>query len=949
MNFVDIASLIQAIGIGIGIFYFVKLFHNEPTYERRLMMVAVGFAVVHNTGVLLELNSVNEQAAMHATMIEYVGSIFFPFMFLMFVLEHCHTELPKWSIRGLKILDIFAVLSVWSNQYHHLFYTEVGFVAEPFPHLELSYGPIFYLNQVVLVITYILCIFVMVKEVQFERSRQRKRVLCYVLGISVCPILSTLLYTTLHLWTFDVTPICCLLSVVVTVILLSGQGGFDIVRVANDRVLDIMDGAVVTLDAEENLQFVNEKARNIFPQIRKVRKGTPVSEIHDFPRSLLLSSRKNEFELNGRFYEGHRNVVTDADGVLRGYVVLIMDVTEMYEFMGEIMKMKEEADAANQAKTAFLANMSHEIRTPMNAIMGLSELIIEESRGRKVLNYATDIKSASNNLLSIINDILDISKVEAGKMELTEVDYSVRQMIQNVVGMMKISSAEKGLVLKAEIDPKLPEYLYGDGGKIRQILINLLNNAIKFTKEGEVNLKVEWDDTQGQSPKMILTVSDTGIGIKKEDIERIFENFQQVDTKRNRNVEGTGLGLSITKQFVTMMNGTITTESTYGEGTTFVVTIPQKKVEKEEELKKTAEAAGEEMAMFSCPECRVLIVDDNQINLKVAEGFLERYGAKIDLAKSGKEAIQKVQEGCYDIVFMDHMMPEMDGVEATRIIRKNCQKEDKHPVILALTANVIKGAEEMFMENGFDGYLPKPLDKDRLHIAMCQWVPREMRSSYNGSMEDTLYVTEDLRDILMDSVDVKAAFSQRRQTKKDYLDLMELFCTDGQEKVILIKKLAEEEDLKNYEIEVHGLKNAAASVGAMELSVLAKTHEKEAHEGNLEFIKSNEKVLNSAYKTVLTEMETVLTRVGRIGKDEGVQTELVEIEKEQVISAVESALRFMEDFKPKDAAKKIDQLMTCRLDDEIMASLKEIRTKLKLYDDDAAEDMLHELLNILYM
>lgn len=947
MGFVDIASLVQVIGLLIAGVVCVRLIKNDSTYERKLMMVAMGFSMVHNLGVLVELNSTNQQAAMHATMIEYIGSIFFPLIFMLFVIEHCNSGIPKWITRIIKIVDCISVVAVWSNKNHYLFYTSVEFEMEPFPHLVLEYGPFFYINQIALLVTYVICINLMLRELKVERSPKRKQILIVVLGVSVCPIGSTFLYTIFHWWTYDITPICCLMSIVVTVLCLSGTGGFDIVRVATGKVLDIMDGAVITLDENENLLYVNERARNIFPQIRKVPAGTPVSEIVDFPKSLLLSSRKNEFEVNGRYYEGHRNVVTDDDGVLRGYVVLIMDVTDMYEFMGEIMSMKEEAETANQAKSAFLANMSHEIRTPMNAIMGLSELIIEESRGRKVLNYATDIKSASNNLLGIINDILDISKVEAGKMELTEVEYSVRQMIQNIVGMMKISSAEKGLILKSKVDENLPENLYGDGGKIRQILINLLNNAIKFTKEGEVELTVAWED--GESSEIVFTIRDTGIGIKEEDLEKIFENFQQVDTKRNRNVEGTGLGLSITKRFVDLMHGRIITESEYGVGTTFRVYIPQKAAEIPQTEEVTTKDTRDEQAMFSCPECRLLVVDDNQINLKVAEGFLEKYGAKIELAKSGKEAIQKTMENEYDIIFMDHMMPEMDGVEATGIIRQNYESKEKQPIILALTANVIKGAKEMFLENGFDGYLPKPLDRERLHSVMVKWIPMDMRHEYNGVLEEVFHVEEELQELEMESVDVKAAFANRRQSIEDYLDLLELFYTDGQDKVLLIKRLCEENDLKNYEIEVHGLKNAAASVGAMELSVLAKTHENEAHEGNLDFIKSNEKVLSNAYKTVLTEMEDVLTRVGRLGEEEAHSGHLVEIEKEQLIAAVESALKNMEDFKPKEAANKIDQLLHCRLDDEVQASLKEIRTKLKLYDDDAAEDMLHELLNILYL
>ncbi len=949
MNVVLIASIIQIVAIAIGIFSFVKLFLSELTYERKLILATIGFSLVHNVGVLLEINSTTLQAAMHATILQFSGSIFFIYLFMMFVIEHCHTEFPEWVMRIIKIINLFSFLAVWSNKYHNLFYTSVSFEMEPYPHLILHYGPLFYLNQTILMISYVICFTVLLREVNRERSKQRRRVLRQILALTVGPIVSTMLYTTLRMWNYDVTPVICLIVVVLVIILLSGNSGFDIVRVANDRVLDIMDGAVITLDADENLQFVNEKARTIFPQIRLVEQGTPISEIEDFPRSLLLSSKKNEFELNGRYYEGHRNVVADSDGVLRGYVVLIMDVTEMYEFMGEIMHMKEEADQANHAKSTFLANMSHEIRTPMNAIMGLSELIIEESRGRKVLNYATDIKRASNNLLDIINDILDISKVESGKMELVIAPYSVNTMIANVVNMMKIPSAEKGLTLTAEFAPSLPEYLRGDGGKIRQILINLMNNAVKFTKVGGVHVKVDWDATAPDNPNLILNVTDTGIGIKEEDLERIFENFQQVDTELNRDVEGTGLGLSITKQFVHMMGGNIRTESVYGQGTTFIITIPQQVASEEERnlMERKNDAAVN--VMFSCPDCRLLVVDDNQINLRVAEGFLNKYGAKIDLVKSGKDAIAKVEEVDYDIIFMDHMMPGMDGVETTKIVRRICKNKGRQPVILALTANVIKGAQEMFLENGFDGYLPKPLDKNHLHEEMARFVPEALKHRYEYIESEEIHKEEDIKELLMDSVDVRSAFAHRKQTIKEYLDLIELFYTDGQEKVLLLKRMAEEGDIKNYGIEVHGLKNSAFSVGAMELSVLARTHETEARDGNLEFVQSNEYILTNSYKTVLTEMEAVLTRMGRLGAEEHVHGEMIAIEKEQLIAAVSNALSQLEDFKPKEAAKTIDRLLTCKLEEDVYACLKETRTKLKLYDDDAAEEMLQELLNILYM
>lgn len=951
MTFVNIASLVELAGLFLAAWWWIRLIKDNSSYEQNLMLMVLIWSFIQNLGVLMELNATTLQSAYYAVMIEYVGSILFPLMFTIFVIEHCKVRLPKWIMPLIAMIDVFVICAVWSNREHHLFYTDMEFLLEPIPHLKLYYGPIFYLNQAMLLICYVLCLTILLRESGRERSRRRKRALQIITSCSVVPIVSTLVYTRLQIFYFDITPITSLLAIILSLAVLSRIEGFDLVRVAADKVLEIMDGGVITLDENENLLFVNEEARVIFPKLREVPKGTHISAITDFPKGLLLAKGKNEFEQNGRYYEGHLNVVRDSDDIVRGYVVLFIDVTEMYEFMGEIMQMKAEADAANQAKSEFLANMSHEIRTPMNAITGLSEIIIEESRGRKVYEYARDIKVAANNLLTIINDILDISKIEAGKMELVEEDYSIHQLIREVTGLIRITAAEHGLVLKTKIDASLPNVLCGDSGRIRQVLINILNNAVKFTKEGYVSLEVESREIGEDLVEIIFSIKDTGIGIKDEDLERIFDNFQQVDNKKNRNVEGTGLGLSISKNFVEMMHGSIQVESEYGEGTTFIVRIQQKVVEAVQNQEDYTEEKDrkEEMKMFSCPECRVLIVDDNNINLKVAVGLLDIYGAKVDTAKSGKEAIQFVKENRYHIIFMDHMMPEMDGVEATRIIRQECGENGASPAIIALTANVIKGIENMFLSNGFNGYLAKPIDKDKLNDLMCQWVPNEMKCESNEIWETALYNESDMLELEMEGIDVRGVFKARKQRVEDYLDLLEIFYTDGMSKVMEIQELAEKRDIFAYEIEVHALKSASANVGANELSALAKAHENAAREKDIAFIEGNLPVLIGTYKKVLSEVEKTLEKFQRTGSKEEIQEDLVPIEEDKLISIVEETLANMEDFKPKEAARKVNMLLGCDLNKEVRAILQEIRTKLKLYDDDTAEELLHELLNILYL
>ena len=416
--------------------------------------------------------------------------------------------------------------------------------------------------------------------------------------------------------------------------------------------------------------------------------------------------------------------------MVRGYTILITNVTGTYEYIKELDRMREKAEEANRAKSNFLANMSHEIRTPMNAVVGMSELIIAESGGRKIHDYACDIKSAALNLLSIINDILDLSKVESGKMELVTEDYLLQGLVQDSVNLVQMIAEQKGLQVKLHIAEDIPCKLHGDVGKIRQILINIINNSIKFTREGYVSLDVSGRYLTEDNYELQFDIRDTGIGIKKEDMSLIFDSFRQLDMNKNRKIEGTGLGLAITKQFVSLMQGDIRVESEYGKGTRFIITIKQTVVDKKtikESQAYVSAAEKKEITIFSAKNCRVLVVDDNAMNRKLAMAMLKYYNFELHDAASGKEAIELAKQHEFDLVFMDHMMPEMDGIEATGIIRRECGETAKKAVIIALTANALQGAREEYLSNGFEDFLSKPFQRAELHEILERWVPMEMR------------------------------------------------------------------------------------------------------------------------------------------------------------------------------------------------------------------------------
>jgi len=413
-----------------------------------------------------------------------------------------------------------------------------------------------------------------------------------------------------------------------------------------------------------------------------------------------------------------------------------------------ISAAKMRADEENKSKSLFLANMSHEIRTPMNAITGMAELLLRGELSREARGYAQDIKQAGNNLISIINDILDISKVEAGKLEIISSKYLFSSLLNDTVNIIRMRLAnpvcagtvceENPVQFNTRIEGNIPNGLIGDVVRMRQILINLLSNAAKYTEQGKIDLIIKEEKRNDKQIWLKIKVSDTGIGIKPEDMKNLFEDFIQFDTMRNLGIEGTGLGLAITKRLCVAMGGSISVKSEYGKGSTFTVIIPQE-IESEESfsaiqyMENKIDNPG--MAKFTIPDARILIVDDIITNLKVAMGLLSPYQAKIDTCVSGAKALELVKQNNYDLVFMDHMMPDMDGIEAAALIRsweKEQRKDDELtesaglPVI-ALTANAITGMRDMFLDEGFNDFIAKPIDVTRLSEILDRWIPKEKK------------------------------------------------------------------------------------------------------------------------------------------------------------------------------------------------------------------------------
>ena len=919
------------------------LINGEGAQEQKLLILIMCGTLVQNAGYLLELTAPTLEAAVTAVTVENVGSAFVPLCYCWFTYTYCYASPPKKLLGVLGTINFFILPSVFFN-WNGLFYREFQWLSAEsgFSYISIAYGPLYVLFMVTrILIPYVLCIHTLARAIRLRSDQRINRQYQTILAISTMPIIVLVAYVCKLTKVFDLTPATLAFSMSLVVIVVWSRRNYDFRHLAAEKVLESLGDGVIALDDHDRLVSYNRAAAQIFVSLPTHKLGEDIRVVEDFREEMLNENIPWSFSINRQHYECHSKRIVDENGRKQGCVILILDMTDIKAYINEIKRVRQQAEKANIAKSEFLANMSHEIRTPMNAIIGLNDIIMEGTGDPAIYAHAKDVKSAAKNLLAIINDILDLSKVEAGKMELVYEDYYLKTVVDEVVGMMDLAASKRGLIMKYECDDTLPCRYNGDEGRIKQILINILNNAIKFTKEGYVRAYVTGRPGEQEGEELItFRVEDTGCGIREEDLEKIFEDFRQVDSKRNRSVEGTGLGLAIVKHLIELMGGSINVESVYGEGTAVSITIPQKIVDQRPiaEVRESPLAEPERAEAFTAPGVKVLVVDDNLINRKVARGFLKSYAFDLTEAESGPEAIELVRQNRYDIIFMDHMMPVMDGIEAAEIIRRDCGENGTAPAIIALTANAMSGMRERFLERGFQDFIAKPLDRRELGQLLARWVPEERRQA---GAEEAAPGAADLSVFQIKGIDMEAASRYYVGDAEGFAELLELYYMDGQRKTGLLRELADS-DISHYQVEVHGLKSASANIGAMDVSNMARAQENAAAQGDTDFIARQFPALMENYEELLENIGLFLEKRRQNAPP---AEKLPPLSPRELKEQVGEALDELEHFRSKECAGIVDVLLRHEMPQDAADSLGEIQGQLKLYEDDNAEALLNQLLS----
>ncbi len=1040
-----LVSYIQYVGMLVPLIGLMILLRKDSGRAGSdLMLSSVGCIIV-NAGYLLILKMNNPESGMVALKVEYLGNAIFYAFFILFLIDYFRLRYPHWPFWIWGILQAIEIFVLWDDKHREMIFQDTDLEQMDFTmpfasgiqgggmedgalHVfRIKPGVLYVIQYSIICFALLLLVGYTIVRIRRTHVRKEKMALIRLEASEIIVMFAMAIYLFVEDITFDILPFCA--SGALLLIILSVVRGelFNVADAGRNWMFEHMQDIFLITDSMYGYLDANAYAKELFPELCEKRKNERI------PRELyeLFITDQTEYHKGERCYEKTITPLREGKSV-QGYCLLLMDVTQTHRLVEELKGAKAKAEDANQAKSAFMSNMSHEIRTPMNAIVGMTEILLRSEMSAQQRGYLANIKNSGSALLTIINDILDFSKIESGKLELVNDEYEPMSMLNDLSMIFLNRIGEKDVELLYDIDPMLPQKLYGDSLRLRQVIINIANNAVKFTQKGYVKLSVKVAGREGEEWILSVSVRDTGQGIREEDLGKLFQSFQQVDMKKNHNKEGTGLGLSISKQLVELMGGEIGVRSTYGEGSEFYFTVRQKAVEElpaarlkgrarkavsgyfmsddmSAVLKKLADdygmfymeydevyrqakeegyfaadflftdgAAYRELAPeilsakteegticilqnpmtenveaqgalvvnkplyslnfcqilnheelggfdqtddfmnFTAPQARILIVDDNEMNLKVAAGLLQPLMMQIETAKSGKQAIAMIEKNRYDLVFMDHMMPVMDGVEATGHLRARQEEYFKTVPIIALTANAVVGARETFKQAGMNDFVAKPIEMKEICAKIKNWLPKEKikkqtKDTVSEGRGDKKQDMEPLPQI--EGLDVAEGI-KNSGTRELFISLLGDFYKLIDMKATKIEKCLADGMVRDFTIEVHALKNTARMIGATELSGMFLELEQLGNAQDLSAIAEKTPETLARYRSY----KPILKPYGQAQENEK-----REVSKEELAQILMKLRGSMENFDLDGADAALKELEECRMPKELQPQMEQLR------------------------
>lgn len=710
-------------------FWFIPLMLRQRGNSITMLMLSIAFmGFAQNAAYLLELLSTNVNEAMMAVRMESMGSAFICTFMLLFIAGYFEKKVPVAFQVILIILDMLVVAGTWIYKIWPAYFCSPRFVHTGImPHLELRRGPLYYVFVLAVTVQLISCLCIEWNAFAGARDKSKKTRYFFMLLSTLFPGLGYLMKLLDVLDGFNLIPCSTALGILMFMIATVFQHAFEVTITAHEDIVREMDEAVIVTNREAGFIEANKKAYELFPALYHVEREERVPDTEKW--GALEEGIRRELNWNRHTFDVHVNGIYSHEKML-GYCIMLLDVTEQKKQLELMQQLKENAESANSAKTDFLARMSHEIRTPINAVLGMNEMILRESSEENVKKYATDIHSAAHSLLSIINDILDTSKIETGKMEIVPVRYDLSTLLNDTINMIAERAKDKELDFVIDVSPSLPAMLYGDDLRIRQVLLNLLSNAVKYTKTGSVKLSVKGYNHRDKAVLRFM-VEDTGIGIRKEDIPKLFESFERINLRQNRNIEGTGLGLPITVRLLKLMESELRVESTYGVGSKFWFDLEQPIIGTDVigDFRSRAQRITQGYVYtktYTAEQAKILVVDDNEINRRVFCNLVKQTKVQVSDVGSGQACLNLIQKKHFDLIFLDHMMPEMDGIETLRNMKKLEHNLCADTPVVMLTANAVSGAREQYLKEGFHEFLSKPIDPKKLEQMMKRFLPENL-------------------------------------------------------------------------------------------------------------------------------------------------------------------------------------------------------------------------------